>query len=277
MGGGERSDRCAGIRVALAWLGVALIPAGLLLAAPSWWGQMLRGVSRVVVEYWPSVALIAVGVVLLVAYRLRRGARITGRLSLFQHVALLLGLALGFAVVLGGLLWWALGEPELTGRQAWTTSNTFDALKIVLLVVAGSGGVVALTVSYRKQRLSESAEHREATRLFTERYNRAAELLGSKDASVRVASLYAIAGLADEWAQGRQICINVLCASRRTPPPQDSGHGRPDWPAWDTMEQIITTHLRPGSDPHWQGYKFDLTGAYGTCDLAGIEDRKSVV
>jgi uncharacterized protein YjbI with pentapeptide repeats len=183
---------------------------------------------------------------------------IAGRFSLFEHVVLLLGLAVGFGVVLAGLLWWALGQPELTIGQAWTTRNTFDALKIVLLVVAGIGGVVALTVSYRKQRLGENAEHREATRLFTERYNRAAELLGSNDAAARTAGTYAIAGLADDWIQGRQICINVLCACRRLP----------NWPA--IIDPIIAAHLQPGAEPNWQGHAFDLSGV-NHLNLSGIE------
>jgi uncharacterized protein YjbI with pentapeptide repeats len=255
----RRSGRTAGIWVAVAWLGAVLIAAGLLLSAPSWWEQVLAGVRRgLEAEYRTSVALVVVGLGCLVAYRLRRAAKPSaGRLSLFEHVMLLLGLAAGFAVALALLLWWALSRPELTIGQSWTTADTFDAVKIVLLVVAGIGGVVALTVSYRKQRLGESAEYREATRLFAERYNRAAELLGSNDAAARTAGTYAIAGLADDWAQGRQMCIDVLCACRRMP----------DWPP--IVDRIIAAHLQPGAEPSWQGYSFDLSGV--NAGLEGIE------
>jgi hypothetical protein len=35
--------------------------------------------------------------------------------------------------------------------MGWTVQNTFDAIKIALAVVAGIGGVVALTVAYRSR------------------------------------------------------------------------------------------------------------------------------
>ncbi|WP_436528544.1 hypothetical protein [Actinoplanes sp. HUAS TT8] len=103
-------------------------------------------------------------------------------------------------------------------------------MKIALAVVAGIGGVVALTVAYRKQGHAEAAERRENTKLFSERFGKAAEQLGSDKAAVRLAGVYAMAGLADDWIIGRQTCIDVLCAYLRKPyiPPTDPAPASPD-------------------------------------------------
>lgn len=163
-------------------------------------------------------------------------------LPLLVHVALLLGLAAAVAVGVGALLWAGVGRPALTSTRpapaispvpgaptasasavgmpapsvtaapvsaapdtpgAWTVTNTFDAMKIILAVVGGIGGVVALTMAYRRQHLGEAAEHREEakerrenTKLLNERFAKAAELVGSDKAAVRLAGVYAVAAAA---------------------------------------------------------------------------------
>jgi hypothetical protein len=66
-------------------------------------------------------------------------------------------------------------------------------------------------------------------RVLNERFATAAEQLGSdKPPAVRLAGVYAMAGLADDWADNRQTCIDVLsltcvCAMRGSP---DTGKRR---------------------------------------------------
>ena len=55
------------------------------------------------------------------------------------------------------------------------------------------------------------------TRTLNERFTTAAEQLGSDKPSVRLAGVYAMAGLADDWEANRQTCVNVLCAYLRMP------------------------------------------------------------
>jgi hypothetical protein len=56
-----------------------------------------------------------------------------------------------------------------------------------------------------------SAEQR--TRTLNERFDTVAGQLGSeKPPAVRVAGVYAMAGLADDWQDHRQMCVDVLCA-----------------------------------------------------------------
>ncbi|MGI5503955.1 hypothetical protein [Lentzea sp. CA-135723] len=102
-------------------------------------------------------------------------------------------------------------------QAAFTTTEALDLLKIGLAVVAGFGGVVALAVNYRKQRVTEAAhthalnqEERERTKLFNERFKVAAELLAGEQAGLRIAGVSAMAGLADDWEAQRQMCVDAL-------------------------------------------------------------------
>ena len=148
------------------------------------------------------------------------------RLRFLAHLAAVLLLALVVAVVSALVLWWTLGRPRLAPESPGplTPTDLYDGVKIALAVVGGIGGLVALVVAYRKQRFAErehvraeAAVVREDTKLFTERFGKASEQLGSDKAAVRLAGVYAMASLADDWAEGRQMCIDVLCAYLRMP------------------------------------------------------------
>ena len=62
------------------------------------------------------------------------------------------------------------------------------------------------------------------TRTLNERFATAAEQLGGdKPAVVRLAEVYATAGLADDWEANRQTCVDVLCACLRMSYEPDPG------------------------------------------------------
>lgn len=183
---------------------------------------------------------------------------------MFGHVALLLALGV---LLTGGLIaaaWFLLGRPA-------TASDRLDMVKVALAVVGGVGGVVALTIAYRKQRYGEVAEERERYRSFTDRYVKAAEQLGHEKPSVRVAGVYAMAELADDWESGRQLCIDVLCAYMRMPykEPEDG-----EREVRRTLIRVIRNHLREEarwSRVKWSGYRFSFEGAtIDRGDLSGI-------
>jgi hypothetical protein len=69
------------------------------------------------------------------------------------------------------------------------------------------------TLAEQNQQLDRTlAEQR--TRTLNERFTTAAEQLGSDKPAVRLAGVYAMAaGLADDWEENRQTCVDVLCAS----------------------------------------------------------------
>lgn len=219
--------------------------------------------------------------------------------SFLLHVALLLGLAIGAAVILGAVVWLGLGRPDLSApspgvsaspapspgpaaRRPLTVGERLEAVKIVLAVVGGIGAVVALTVAYRRQRHGEMAtyrdrraEAREVTKAFTDRYGKAADLLGGDTATVRLAGVYALAALADDWPGGRQTCIDLLCAYLRMP--YDPDPRSPDYLAGNrevrrTLLRVIRNHLRPGwTAVSWARNKFSFEGAtFDGGDLSGI-------
>ncbi len=187
-----------------------------------------------------------------------------------------ISLALGLTLVLAaaataGLFVLALiglGSPDLPHGKLDVT-NLLEIVKISLAVVAGVGGIVALVVAYRKQRLAEVGEAREHTKLYAERFDKATDKLGSDAPAVRLAGVHALAALADDWPGGRQMCIDVLCAYLRMPPEPEpgaehdpAGHGT--WRAMSevraTILRLIATHLRESAPISWSGTDLDFTG-----------------
>lgn len=287
---------------------VVAISAAAMVPLGGWAGAWAV-VPRLGWRWLPLMTAVA-GMVILAeraAARWRLGGRrrrrpVAERVPLFIHVAALLTLASLIALAAGFGMWTVLGRPDLgtpagsaPGATGWSVANTFDAAKIVLSIVAGIGGVVALTVAYRKQDHGEAAEHRENTKLFNERFGKAADQLGSDKAAVRLAGAYAMAGLADDWEDGRQTCIDVLCAYLRAPydppadlqqcPPSDDKEGvsifkaelratREQQQVRHTVIALIRDHLTQADTtdrPRWHGHKFDLSGAtFDGGSFAGI-------
>jgi uncharacterized protein YjbI with pentapeptide repeats len=183
---------------------------------------------------------------------------------------------LGVAVLVGSgwLLLHGIGGALRLGRLG--ASEQLDIVKIALSVVAGVGGVIALTVAYRKQKLGEAAEaraeaahQREETKLYTERFGACVAQLGDDNPAVRLGGAYALVHLADDWDEGRQTCIDVLCAQLRMPYPAD----QPDDPeehakflalreVRHSISRLIGDHLCPdATERSWDGYNFNFAGA----------------
>ncbi|WP_200842484.1 pentapeptide repeat-containing protein [Actinomadura sp. K4S16] len=211
----------------------------------------------------------------------------------------------GLVVVMTAVLA-VLGFPHLEHTKALPLSQLLDVLKLVLGTVAGVGALFALVMAYRRQRLAEVADDRDQqralldaqravleqeralleqrqaqedrTRVFNERFGAASAQLGHDEPAVRLAGAYAMAGLADDWEQGRQTCIDVLCAFLRLPytpdPGDDPAEGQE--PAAHaaaraaylaarevrhTVIRIIGNHLNGHTDVSWRGHDLDFTGA----------------
>ncbi|MEU6724732.1 pentapeptide repeat-containing protein [Nonomuraea wenchangensis] len=175
-------------------------------------------------------------------------------------------------VTAAGLVWAALvwlAIPNSAGQPA-TVTNLLEVIKISLSVVAGIGGVVALVVAYRKQRLTENGEKREQAKLYIERFDKATDKLGNNSPAVRLAGIHALAALADDWEEERQMCIDVLCAYVRLPaePEPDDEDDPAAQAAWKGMAEVhatavreIASRLRTDASTPWHGYNFDFTGA----------------
>ncbi|WP_333771004.1 pentapeptide repeat-containing protein [Streptomyces sp. IBSBF 2435] len=188
-------------------------------------------------------------------------------------------LAASFAVALATAAsvfytaWKLLGAHGLKHEPRLDSDTLFDLVKLSFGVVAGAGALVALIVSYRKQRVDEAAGDRDRTRLYDERFTTASNQLGDNSAAVRLAAVHTLARLADDARELRQTCIDILCAYLRLPytpetdiPPDDRpAHHQysADREVRHTTIRLIRDHLRPTPDsdqPHWHGHTFDFTG-----------------
>lgn len=167
------------------------------------------------------------------------------------------------------LLWVSLGSPHLSHDGRLKTSDQLNVIKIAFAVAAGSGGVIALMIAYRRQRVTEEenvrsghAHLREERRLLNERFASAAAQLGHEKSAVRLAGVYAVASLADDWSEQRQTCIDVLCAYVRMPYRQNdelAAQYVEEKQVRDTIMRVISRHLI--QEPGWRGCNFDLSGA----------------
>lgn len=129
---------------------------------------------------------------------------------------------------------WGLG---LTGKISQSTSEVLDLVKLGFALVAGVGGTVGLVLAYQrhliaveagqreraKEAREDAKEAREEAKLFNERFGTAAGQLASPEYAVKLAGVYAMATLADDWDAGRQTCINSCaptCAAATRPSPR---------------------------------------------------------
>jgi hypothetical protein len=158
-------------------------------------------------------------------------------------------------------LTWLLGLPlRPVPSQVEQQKQLADVVKVALGLAAGAGAAVALIVGYRRARVEEAASHRDDQRLFSTRYQDAADLLGHDKPAVRLAGVYALARLADDWHEQRQACVDVLCAYLRLPYNADSNPG--ERAIRLSIINLITAHLRLDATVSWNGCHFDLSGAW---------------
>ncbi|MFJ9638671.1 pentapeptide repeat-containing protein [Streptomyces sp. NPDC101178] len=151
---------------------------------------------------------------------------------------------------------------EATGKKP---VGVQDVIKTTVTVLTLIGAVLAALYAYRKQLLKEGTSHRADATQLTERYAKAAEQLGHDQAAVRLTGVYAMARLADDWPEQRQVCIDVLCAYLRMPYETDITapafrHGEREVRL--TIIRTIRDHLQdPSTGTTWCGLDLDFTGA----------------
>ncbi len=204
-----------------------------------------------------------------------RWGRLGNRLHRAARLLAVLGAVAG-GLVIAGLTWWLLWW--LLGAKA-ETPNQLDLTKIALSVGAGVGAAVALVVAYRRQRDLERGR-------FAELFGAAARQLGDSDPAVRIAGVYAMAGVADEFSapSRRQQCIDVLCGYLRLPYDTADGSNRlvsraesadeagtkiervyrfrqNDREVRRTIVKVIAAHLQRSADVSWSKCDLAFNGA----------------
>jgi uncharacterized protein YjbI with pentapeptide repeats len=145
-----------------------------------------------------------------------------------------------------------------------------EAARTQLLTLgAGVFAAGALVYTARNFTLSRSTFQATEIRVLNERFLAITAQLGDDQASVRLAGVHAMAGLADDWVENRQTCVDVLCACLRMPYEPDPGPGAPasDLLAFranrevrHTIIRVVTLHLRPEALTSWGGLNLDFTG-----------------
>jgi len=174
-----------------------------------------------------------------------------------------------------------VSSPAPSATSASSQSTSSGTPLWVTLVVGLLGGVLggagAFAGAWRssgalRQNTERTLEH-ERTRLLNERFSTVAELLGHDEAACRLAGVHAMAGLADDWTERRQTCIDVLCAYLRMPyyplgpdggtPVGDPADGQANREVRLTVIRTIRDHLLRDTPPEtsWCGYDLDFTGA----------------
>ncbi|MFK0244593.1 pentapeptide repeat-containing protein [Amycolatopsis azurea] len=210
------------------------------------------------------------------------------------------------------VLWWP-GTAGLNGPDL--VKARLDALKIGLSIGVGSGGVAALYLAWRRQhsteadldnrervlvhqqdvaaatqahqeRVAEDSRSDAIERRITELYLKAAELLGSDKAPVRLSGLYALERLAQNNETQRQTIANVLCAYLRMPYDLPIDSDRDDAATCDiyrartqerevrrTAQRLLLDHLKPErTGSYWGPLTLNLAGAQ-LIEFALIETR----
>ena len=163
-------------------------------------------------------------------------------------------------------------SPEVTAAVIAVCGVVLTVIATVAVQISGrratSRDTQKALEEQRKQLDRTLAEQR--TRTLNERFATAAGQLGSdKPAAVRLAGVYAMAGLANDWEENRQTCVDVLCGYLRMPYEPDPGDEAPgperlafraSREVRHTVIRVITAHLKEGAAVHWQDLDFDFTG-----------------
>ena len=179
------------------------------------------------------------------------------------------------AIIAGALTVIGTLAAQIYGRRA-TSRDTRATLDRTL---AEQREQLDKTLEAQSDQLTQPhAEQR--TRTQNERFATAAEQIGQERPAVRLAGVYAMAGLADDWEEKRQTCVDVLCAYLRMPyePPGQDAPVRErlafgaDREARHTVIRVITAHLKDGAAVSWQGLNFDFTGV--VFDGGGFDGAK---
>jgi hypothetical protein len=161
---------------------------------------------------------------------------------------------IGLAKLDGYHIHWLLPHP-----QAVKSKDLSDLVRDTATIAAVFGAVFAGVYAYRKQRVEEAGGHRADAESLSKRYQAAAEQLGHEKAAVRLAGVYAMARLADEWPEQRQTCVDVLCAYLRMPKASDAGYTEEDSQVRSTIISAVTRRLKADASVPWHNLAFDFS------------------
>lgn len=178
-----------------------------------------------------------------------------------QAAATIVTVGLGLLVLVGGLsvvtyiatgTWWLPGFQKTPSALTSEPFSLGDLIKISLALVAGVGAAVGLVTTYRRQALSEREERAADVIRFDQRFASAAAQLGGATPANRIAGVYAVAALADQYPRHRQQCVDVLCGYLRLPfnPDEDGIATTETTVVTATQDRTVTERTLPARTPH---------------------------
>lgn len=158
------------------------------------------------------------------------------------------------------LLWWAWGV-ETPSSSVIEKIGPVEVTKVVLALMAAIGAVFTGAYAYRKQKIQEGDARRADAGVLADRYDRAAEQLGnSSSQAVRLAGVYAMSKLADDWPARRQQCVHVLCAYLCMTE-SESGIQDNDDKVRAAIIGVVRDHLVDEAGlATWSDFNFDFSG-----------------
>ncbi|MEU0793130.1 pentapeptide repeat-containing protein [Amycolatopsis sp. NPDC005961] len=269
------------------WFGLAAGLAGLLGAGLlAGWFDLVDwpAAARWARPLAPGLALIIVALLFVAVGAWRALKEPSGRMrspGLSWWVVVTAAAVVLVAVV--GATHWLLSEADHANDRA---AARVEAIKTGLGVGAGTAGIFALLLAVRRQIHQEhtaaDVNLDAAEKRVTELYTKAADQLGSRNAAVRLAGLYALERLGKSHESQQETILNVVCAYLRMPytpgetPTSDATPDELDRHEQNlqeaqvrlTAQRILRDHLLygPEADGYWAGV-VDLTGA----NIAGID------
>ncbi|MBM7460538.1 pentapeptide repeat-containing protein [Rhodococcus coprophilus] len=196
-------------------------------------------------------------------------------------------------LILVAAVTWILAELATPDGVSVATADLSGLGRTVGLIAAAAVGVPAAVLAYHRQRALDTANQTAASqhehkvqadnrehhsgreRHLRERYTTCAEQLGHDNSAIRLAGVYALASLADDWHEfgndsERQVCVDLLCAYLRSRPQSPPGDGpqevdadeaRPSREEQQARTAIIRIIQLRTEDGLWTNCHFDLVEA----------------
>jgi hypothetical protein len=157
-------------------------------------------------------------------------------------------------------------------KSAEAANKSSDAAKAAVVVNARSADAADLSAKAAQasaassDRSAQIAAARAQEESLLNRYRSASEQLDHRhSATVRLAGVYALAHLADDWPEQRQMCIDVLCAYLRMPWPGEQAAAG-ELQVRTSIVRLIDAHVthlkrhRVRDEISWSGMFFDFSG-----------------
>ena len=147
--------------------------------------------------------------------------------------------------------------------------NTTGLLLPTFASLAAAGVLLALALVYRRRRAAGTIHPHDRSHVLAERFVKVTGQMRDGQAAVQLAGAYAMAELADEWVENRQLCIDALCAYLRGPLEPDPHGGatgaeqpesRGGGEVSNAVIRLIAERLREDAAVSWQGANLDFSG-----------------